>query len=75
MPHFKSTILQRVPQQENTILLQAKSGAPPPVHIPMSVTHAMHQHIERALMPEGDCALPEAGLIFFEYLGKDKAIR
>lgn len=51
------------------------SGPPPPVHVPMSVTHAMDQNVEAAVMPEGDRALPVAGLLFFEYRGKDKGLR
>lgn len=51
------------------------SGSPPPiVHVPIGVTHAMDQHVEKAVMPEGDRVLPEAGLLFFEYRGKDKNI-
>ncbi len=51
------------------------AGSPPPVvHVPIGVTHAMDQHVEKAVMPEGDRVLPEAGLLFFEFRGKDKSI-
>jgi hypothetical protein len=54
---------------------QGDSSSPPPVvHVPMSVTHAMDQHVEKAVLPEGERALPEAGLLFFEYRGQDKSI-
>jgi hypothetical protein len=53
---------------------QAGDSPPPVVHAPMSVTHTMDQHVEKAVMPEGDRVLPEAGLLFFEYRGKDKGI-
>jgi hypothetical protein len=53
---------------------QTDSGPPPPVHVPMSVTHTMDQHVERSVMPEGERELPKAGLLFFEYRGKDKNI-
>lgn len=50
-------------------------GAPPPVvHIPIEVQRAMAQRVRKAALPEGDRPLPQAGLIFFRYGGKDKGI-
>ncbi len=50
-------------------------GAPPPViHIPLEVQRAMNQRVRKAALPEGDRPLPQAGLIFFRYGGKDKGI-
>jgi hypothetical protein len=35
----------------------------------------MQQKIEKAAMPEGDRALPEAGLLFFAYHGNSEKIK
>jgi hypothetical protein len=42
--------------------------------IPFEVTHKMEVRVEKASLPEGDRALPEAGLIFFQYRGKENGI-
>jgi len=42
--------------------------------IPFEVTHKMEVRVEKAALPEGDRALPEAGLIFFQYRGKENGI-
>ena len=50
---------------------QGDSNAPPaPVKIPIPVQRAMAQRVQRASLPEGGRALPQAGLIFFQYRGK-----
>jgi hypothetical protein len=53
------------------------AGAPPPapVHMPIELRRAMEQRVQRAAMLEGDRALPQAGLLFFEYRGKTQNIR
>jgi hypothetical protein len=52
------------------------SGGPPaPVHMPMELRRAMEQRVQRVTMLEGDRALPQAGLLFFEYRGKTQGIR
>ena len=48
---------------------------PPPVKIPIGVQRAMAQRVQRAALPEGDRALPQAGLLFFLYRGKTKSIQ
>lgn len=48
---------------------------PPPVHVPFELRRAMAQYVEKASLPEGDRALPEAGLIFFQYRGKTSHLR
>ena len=54
---------------------QGEAGAPPPVvHIPIEVERAMQQRVQKAALPEGDRALPAAGLIFFEHGGKTNSI-
>lgn len=52
-----------------------QSDAPAaPVHMPLELQRAMEQHVQKASLPEGDRALPQAGLIFFEYRGKTERI-
>jgi hypothetical protein len=54
---------------------QGDSNAPPePVKIPVPVQRAMGQRVQKAALPEGDRALPQAGLIFFQYRGKAQGI-
>jgi hypothetical protein len=55
---------------------QEDTNAPPvPVKIPVPVQRAMAQRVQRASLPEGDRALPQAGLIFFQYRGNAKNLR
>jgi hypothetical protein len=54
---------------------QNDSGSPPPpVHPPFAVTRKWQQSVQKAAMPEGDRALPTAGLLFFKYSGKVSGI-
>jgi hypothetical protein len=48
---------------------------PPAPKMPMPLVHAMEQKVQKAAMPEGDRALPEAGLLFFTYHGLTKSIK
>ena len=41
---------------------QQDNSPPPPVHIPIEVQRAMAQRVQKAALPEGDRALPVAGL-------------
>ena len=50
-------------------------STPAPVHMPFDLQRAMEVKVQKAAMPEGDRALPEAGLLFFQYHGKAKGIR
>jgi hypothetical protein len=50
------------------------SGPPPPVHVPFEVQRALSQRVLKMALPEGDRALPTAGLIFFRYGGQAKGI-
>jgi hypothetical protein len=55
---------------------QSDANAPPPVvHVPIELQRAMAQHVHKFSLPEGDRALPEAGLIYFQYRGKAQKIR
>ncbi|MGC9949126.1 MAG: hypothetical protein ABSF64_22385 [Bryobacteraceae bacterium] len=54
---------------------KAQSEPPAPVHMPIPLRHAMEQRVEKAALPEGDRALPQAGLIFFPFHGKTDKIR
>lgn len=53
---------------------QADSGPPPEVKIPIEVQRAMAQRTQKAALPLGDRALPQAGVIFFQYRGKAQGI-
>jgi hypothetical protein len=60
--------------------LNAGGGQPddsfhPIVRMPIELKRTMQQRVQRASMPEGDRALPAAGLLFFEYRGKPESIR
>ncbi|MBK5291911.1 MAG: hypothetical protein JJE04_09580 [Acidobacteriia bacterium] len=55
---------------------QGDGNLPPaPVKIPIPVQRAMAQRVQKASLPEGDRALPQAGLIFFQYRGNDKNLQ
>jgi hypothetical protein len=55
---------------------QSDSGSPPPpVHVPIELQRAMAQYVQKSSLPEGERALPQAGLIFFQYRGQTKSIR
>ncbi len=55
---------------------QSDLGAtPPPIHIPPEMERAMQLKVQNAALPEGDRALPVAGLIFFRYGGSRKGIK
>jgi hypothetical protein len=49
-------------------------STPAPVHVPIELRRAMAQYVQKASLPEGDRALPLAGLIFFSYRGKIQSI-
>ncbi len=53
---------------------QGDNSPPAPVKVPIEVQRAMAKNVQKAVMPEGDRALPQAGLIFFQYRGKEKGI-
>jgi hypothetical protein len=52
-------------------------GDPPPSppKMPLELQRAMAQKVQKAVLPEGDRALPVAGLLFFSYRGKTDSIR
>jgi hypothetical protein len=45
-------------------------SAPVVVKMPIGLVLAMEQKVQKASIPEGDRALPEAGLIYFQHGGK-----
>jgi len=49
-------------------------GKPPPPKMPMPLVLAMDQKVQKARLPEGERALPQAGLLFFAYHGKAQSI-
>lgn len=50
-------------------------GAPTPPKMPFELVRVMQQRVQKAALPEGDRALPVAGLIFFEYRGRATGIK
>jgi hypothetical protein len=44
---------------------------PEPPKMPLPLRRAMEQRARKSAMAEGERALPQAGLIFFPYRGKD----
>ncbi|MBZ2187144.1 MAG: hypothetical protein K7J46_20765 [Bryobacter sp.] len=51
-------------------------GDPPPVtpKMPFPLRRVMELKVQKSALPEGDRALPVAGLVFFPYRGKDEGI-
>ena len=55
---------------------EGQSNDPPPVpKMSFPERRAMEQKVQKATLPEGDRALPVAGLIFFRYGGKTKGLQ
>lgn len=50
------------------------SVLPHTVHMPIELQRAMEKKAQRASMPEGEHALPTAGLLFFEHHGKVNSV-
>jgi hypothetical protein len=53
---------------------QDQGSMPVIVHVPIELRHAMAQYVEKTSLPEGERALPQAGLIYFPYRGKVESI-
>ena len=53
---------------------QAQTEKPAPVHMPLDLQRAMQLAVQKTALPEGNRALPQAGLLFFLYRGKVKNI-
>jgi hypothetical protein len=51
------------------------TGTPPPPKMPLPLRRAMEQKVLKSVLPEGDRALPVAGLIFFQYRGKPQNLK
>jgi hypothetical protein len=65
------------PKSKSGINTGGNGGAdsiPAPVHVPIELRRAMAQYVQKSSLPEGDRALPLAGLIFFSYRGKTQSI-
>jgi hypothetical protein len=46
----------------------------PIIHIPIEVSREWERKVHMASLPEGDRALPQGGLIFFEHSGKTNSV-
>ena len=53
---------------------QDSGNLPKVIHVPIELQRAMQQHTQKASLPLGNRALPQAGLLFFQYRGKEKGI-
>lgn len=53
---------------------QDSGNLPKIIHVPIELQRAMQQHTQKASLPLGDRPLPQAGLLFFPYRGKEKGI-
>ncbi|HLN02598.1 MAG TPA: hypothetical protein VK335_25140 [Bryobacteraceae bacterium] len=53
---------------------QDSSNTPVVIHVPIELQRAMQQHTQKAALPLGNRTLPQAGLLFFQYRGKEKGI-
>ncbi len=42
--------------------------------VPFEITHAMEVRVQKATLPEGDRNLPQAGLVYFPYKGRDNSV-
>jgi hypothetical protein len=54
---------------------QQTDSTPVVVHVPIELQRAMALHVQKSSLPEGDRALPVAGLMFFEYRSRTQNIR
>jgi hypothetical protein len=65
------------PKSKTSINSQQPNPAdpkPPPPPVPVAVRRAWTQRVQKAVLPEGDRALPQAGLLFYQYSGREKGI-
>lgn len=51
-----------------------QSNVPLIIHIPIEMQRSMAQYVQKSAFPEGERPLPEAGLLFFQFHAKEKAI-
>jgi len=51
-----------------------QDSTPVVVKMPFPLQRAMEQKVQKVALPEGDRPLPQAGLVFFSYHGKEKGI-
>jgi hypothetical protein len=68
------------PAKQKTSMVGSGGGdrgnePPAPVKVPVDVQRGWAKRVQQWALPEGDRALPQAGLIFFEYRGKGTGIR
>lgn len=54
---------------------QGENSPPPPFRVPDAVRHEWGERLQKLSLPEGERALPQAGLIYFLYHGKTEKIQ
>ena len=54
---------------------QGDTGPAPPPKMPLELRRVMELRVQKSVLPEGDRALPVAGLLFFQYRGKTQGIK
>ena len=54
---------------------QSDNSPPPPYRVPDALRHEWRLRLQKISLPEGDRALPQAGLIYFQYRGKTEKIQ
>jgi hypothetical protein len=78
-PEWEQTVATEKASKTGGISTGGGGGAndPPaaPPKMPIGVERKMEQRVQKAALPEGDRALPEAGLIFFSYHGKTSGMQ
>jgi hypothetical protein len=75
-PNLVATPEERAAEKPSSGGLNAGEKEPTPfVHVPIEVLRARQQRVQKSALPEGDRALPVAGLLFFYYPGKVDKIR
>lgn len=75
-PEWEPPALEKSKTSLNTGGGGNQNDAPPaPPKMPLELRRAMEQRVQKAALPEGDRALPQAGFLFFEYRGKAQGIK
>ena len=82
-PEWEATVATIVAKSKTSVAGSGGGGGgggqgdppPPPPKMPIETRRAMELKVQKASLPEGDRALPVAGLIYFQYSGKVKGMK